>query len=217
MNAEHRTSNVQPRMPKTIQQHLEALHRLQTLFFESQGERLIHWAGLISQAFQQGRKLLLMGNGGSAADAQHLAAEFVNRFLLNRSPLPALALSTDTSVITSIGNDFGFDQIFEKQIQALGLPGDILIAISTSGNSPNILRGLQTAQEKGIQTLALTGQDGGQMVRWSDYALIVPSTETPLIQETHLVIEHLLCQMVETECFHGKRGKDFLPRVSAAE
>jgi D-sedoheptulose 7-phosphate isomerase len=204
-------------MHKTIQQHLEALHRLQTLFFESQGERLIFCAGLISRAFQGGKKLLLMGNGGSAADAQHMAAEFVNRFLLDRSPLPALALSTDTSVITSIGNDFGFDRIFEKQIRALGLPGDILIAISTSGNSPNILRGLQAAKEKGIETLALTGQDGGRMVQWSDYALIVPSTETPLIQETHLVIAHLLCRMVEAECFPGKSGKDLLPRVSAAK
>ena len=137
-------------MHKTIQQHLEALHRLQTLFFESQGERLIQCAGLITRAFQRGHKLLLMGNGGSAADAQHLAAEFVNRFLIDRSPLPALALSTDTSVITSIGNDFGFDRIFEKQIRALGLTGDILIAISTSGNSPNILRGLQAAKRKGF-------------------------------------------------------------------
>jgi D-sedoheptulose 7-phosphate isomerase len=191
-------------MQKTIQQHLEALHRLQTFFFESQGELLVHCAGLISQAFRREQKLMLMGNGGSAADAQHLAAEFVNRFLIDRSPLPALALSTDTSVITSIGNDFGFDRIFEKQVQAMGLPGDILLAISTSGNSPNILRGLQAAREKGIQTLALTGQDGGQMVQYSDYALIVPSSETPLIQETHMVIGHLLCQMVESALFPGK-------------
>ena len=137
-------------MQETIRQHLEALHRLQTLFFESQGERLIHCAGLISRAFQQGNKLLLLGNGGSAADAQHIAAEFVNRFLIDRAPLPALALSTDTSVITSIGNDFGFDRIFEKQVQALGRAGDMLIAISTSGNSPNILRGLQAARARGI-------------------------------------------------------------------
>jgi len=191
-------------MQKTIQHHLEALHRLQRLFFESQGDRLIQCAALISQAFQQGKKLLLMGNGGSAADAQHIAAEFVNRFLMERTPLPALALSTDTSVITSIGNDFGFDHIFEKQVQALGRAGDILIAISTSGTSPNILRGLQAAKARGILTLALTGHDGGRMVQWSDYALIVPSTETPLIQETHIVIGHLLCEMVEAELFPGK-------------
>jgi D-sedoheptulose 7-phosphate isomerase len=191
-------------MHQTIQQHLEALHRLQTLFFESQGERLIQCAGLISQAFWRGNKLLLMGNGGSAADAQHIAAEFVNRFLIDRSPLPALALSTDTSVITSIGNDFGFDRVFEKQIQALGQAGDMLIAISTSGSSPNILRGLQAAKSGGILTLALTGHDGGEMVQWSDYALIVPSTETPLIQETHIVIGHLLCAMVEADLFPGK-------------
>jgi D-sedoheptulose 7-phosphate isomerase len=207
-STEHRTSNIERptsnEKQTSIQQHLEALHRLQTLFFESQGEHLIRCAGLISQAFRRGNKLLLMGNGGSAADAQHIAAEFVNRFLINRSPLPALALSTDTSVITSIGNDFGFDRIFEKQVRAMGLPGDILLAISTSGNSPNILLGLQTAQEKGIQTMALTGQDGGQMIQYSDYVLIVPSSETPLIQETHIVIEHLLCQMVESDLFPGK-------------
>jgi D-sedoheptulose 7-phosphate isomerase len=191
-------------MHQTIQQHLEALHRLQTLFFASQADRLIQCAALITRAFQQGNKLLLLGNGGSAADAQHLAAEFVNRFLIDRSPLPALALSTDTSVITSIGNDFGFDRVFEKQIQALGRAGDILIAISTSGNSPNILRGLQAARAGRIATLALTGHDGGEMVRWSDYALIVPSSETPLIQETHIVVGHLLCAMVEAELFAGK-------------
>lgn len=191
-------------MQEFIRQHLEALHHLQTLFFESQGERLMHCAGLIRQAFQRGNKLLLLGNGGSAADAQHIAAEFVNRFLIDRSPLPALALSTDTSVLTSIGNDFGFDRIFEKQVLALGLSGDILIAISTSGNSPNILRGLQAAQTKGLVTMALTGHDGGQMVQWSDYSLIVPSRETPLIQETHIVIGHLLCAVVEAELYPGR-------------
>jgi D-sedoheptulose 7-phosphate isomerase len=191
-------------MQETIRQHLEALHRLQTLFFESQGERLLHYAGLISQALRRGNKLMLLGNGGSAADAQHIAAEFVNRFLIDRPPLPALALSTDTSVLTSIGNDFGFDRIFEKQVLALGSSGDILMALSTSGNSPNILRGLQAARTKGIVTMALTGHDGGQMLQWSDYSLIVPSGETPLIQETHIVIGHLLCAAVEAELYPEK-------------
>jgi D-sedoheptulose 7-phosphate isomerase len=190
-------------MRETIRQHLETLHGLQTLFFESQGERLMHCAGLISQVIRQGNKLMLMGNGGSAADAQHIAAEFVNRFLIDRAPLPALALSTDTSVLTSIGNDFGFDRIFEKQILALGLSGDFLIALSTSGNSPNILRGLQAAKTRGMVTMALTGHNGGQMLQWSDYSLIVPSAETPLIQETHIVIGHLLCAAVEAELYPG--------------
>lgn len=163
--------------------------------------RLSQW---IRETFEDGGKLLIFGNGGSAADAQHLAAEFVNRFLVNRRPLPALALSTDTSVITSIGNDFSFDLIFAKQIQAFGKPEDLALGISTSGTSPNVVKAMETARDMGLKTAALTGgtaRSGGDLAAVCDIILNVPSDSTPHIQETHLWVEHLLCRIVEQEMF----------------
>ena len=156
------------------------------------------------EVLSKGGKLLLFGNGGSAADAQHLAAEFVNRFLINRRPLPALALTTDTSVLTSIGNDFSFEQIFSKQIEAFGKPEDLTLGISTSGNSPNVIKAMQAARAIGMKTVGLTGgiaRPGGDLAAHCDLVLNVPSDATPHIQEAHLWVEHLLCEIVEKRMF----------------
>ena len=146
------------------------------------------------------RKVLIFGNGGSAADAQHIAAEFVNRFGIERPPLAAIALTTDTSIITSIGNDFRFDDIFSKQIHALGKKGDIAWAISTSGNSVNVLKGIEAAGEKKMATIAMTGR-GGRLAAMADLSLTVLSDSTARIQETHLIMAHILCELVERILF----------------
>ena len=152
----------------------------------------------VADLLKAGGKLLICGNGGSAADAQHIAAELVNRFLLDRRPYAAIALSTDTSILTSVGNDFGFEQAFEKQVQALGRPGDALLALTTSGQSPNILRALRAAKEGGLLTLALTGGTGGQAGELADIHLCIASSRhTPRIQEGHHLLYHLLCERIE--------------------
>ena len=158
--------------------------------------RLVNW---ILETFDRGGKLLLFGNGGSAADAQHLAAEFVNRFMIDRAPLPALALTTDSSIVTSIGNDFSFDDIFVKQIQALGKKEDLALGISTSGNSPNVLKGIEMASAMGMKTAALTGGSGGRLLKIAELTLNVASDITAHIQETHLWIEHMLCWLVDEQ------------------
>jgi D-sedoheptulose 7-phosphate isomerase len=152
---------------------------------------------VVARALEEGNKVLLFGNGGSAADAQHIAAEFVNRFSMERPPLPAISLVTDTSVLTSISNDYSFSEVFAKQIKALGTSGDIAIGLSTSGNSVNVLRGFEVAREIGLVTVALAGNNGGRMAETADYALIVPSSQTPRIQEVHIIIAHVICEMVE--------------------
>lgn len=163
---------------------------------------IISVVDLIVEAFHEGNKVMLFGNGGSAADAQHIAAEFVNRFMIERPPLPALALSTDTSVITSIGNDYNFDQIFVKQIKALGKEGDIAWGISTSGNSSNVLKALKEAKKMGLKTVGLTGKDGGKMAKMVDYLLNVESEVTARIQETHITVSHVICQLVDVKLFN---------------
>lgn len=158
----------------------------------------------IREVFEDGGKLLIFGNGGSAADAQHLAAEFVNRFLINRRPLPALALTTDSSVLTSIANDFSYELVFAKQIQALGKPEDLALGISTSGTSANVVKAMEAARTIGMKTVALTGgtaRPGGDLAAICDLVLNVPSDSTPHIQETHLWMEHLLCEIVERQMF----------------
>ena len=139
----------------------------------------------------------MFGNGGSAADAQHLAAEFVNRFRIERPPLAALALTTDTSVLTSIANDYDFEEVFAKQVRALGHSEDVALGLSTSGNSPNVVRGLDAARQLGLRTLALSGGDGGPVARAAELALVVPSRSTPRIQEVHITIGHVLCDLVD--------------------
>jgi D-sedoheptulose 7-phosphate isomerase len=166
-------------------------------FIRENAPSLILLAEKIASAFTGDRKLMLCGNGGSAADAQHLAAEFVNRFSLERPPLPALALTTDTSIITAVGNDYSFDEIFSKQIKALGMEGDILLAISTSGNSKNVLLVAKEARPRGIYVAGLMGGDGGELKGLVDLALVVKSDVTARIQESHILAGHIICQLVD--------------------
>src|SRR5450755_4146815 len=153
-------------------------------------------------ALKQGNKVLLFGNGGSAADAQHIAAELVGRFAFDRPPLPALALSVNTSCVTAIGNDYGFDLVFSRQIEALARPGDVVIGISTSGSSPNVVCGLAVARKLGLQTVAFTGQAGEKIKNAVDHCICVPSNETPRIQECHILIGHIISELVEKTIFH---------------
>jgi len=155
----------------------------------------------VTAALKAGSQILLFGNGGSAADAQHLAAEFVNRFLIERPPLPAIALTTDTSIITSIGNDYDFTEIFSKQIRAIGRKGDIAWGMSTSGTSVNVVRGLEAAKKIGMVTIGLTGRDGGDVAKIVDHTLNVSSTSTPRIQEVHIMVGHVICEMVDFKLF----------------
>lgn len=149
------------------------------------------------QACRAGSKVMFMGNGGSAADAQHLAGEFVSRFNYDRPGISGMALTVDTSVITAIGNDYGYEHIFSRQVQACGKPGDVLIGLSTSGNSPNVLRAFEEARSQGIRTIAFTGSTGGKMRASADVCLRVPSMSTPRIQECHILLGHTLCGLVE--------------------
>lgn len=158
----------------------------------------------IIKAFRNGHKLLLAGNGGSAADAQHLAAEFVNKFNFDRPGLPALALTTDTSILTSVGNDSSFQKIFARQISALGKEGDVFIAISTSGKSSNLVEAMKTAKLKEVITIGMTGASGGLMKELCDICIRVPSDETPRIQEAHILLGHIICSIVEEELFGQK-------------
>ncbi|NCO52491.1 MAG: D-sedoheptulose 7-phosphate isomerase [Deltaproteobacteria bacterium] len=154
-------------------------------------------AGALIACLRTGGKVLLCGNGGSAADAQHFAAELVGRFEVERSGLPAIALTTDTSALTAIGNDYGFEQLFSRQVEALAQPKDLLVGISTSGNSANVYQAMETAKQIGCTTLALIGRDGGRMIAVADHALIVPAERTARIQEMHLLLIHLLCEVVD--------------------
>ena len=151
----------------------------------------------IIKAIKNGNKILIMGNGGSAADAQHFAGEFINKFLMDRKPLPAIALSTDTSVLTSIGNDYSFDEIFEKQVVALAKKGDILFGITTSGNSKNIIKAFDAGKKIGTINVGLLGKDGGIAKNYVDYPLIIKENSTPRIQEVHITLIHIICEIVE--------------------
>jgi len=166
------------------------------------GDRELHAvigriADVIGRALLHDGKLLIAGNGGSAADAQHLAGEFLSRFRHDRRPLPAIALTTDTSVLTAIGNDYGFDRVFERQVRGLGRPGDVFLAISTSGRSPNIIAALQAAREVGVTTVGFSGSGGGAMHNLCDFFLAAPSDDTPIIQQIHIVAGHTICGLVE--------------------
>lgn len=157
-------------------------------------------AGLrVRTALEKGRKILICGNGGSAADSQHMAAEFVGRFVKERQSLPALALTVDTSLLTAVGNDYGFDCVFSRQVEGLGQEGDVLIAISTSGNSANVVRAVKTAKEKGIFVIGMTGENGGILAKESDLCLAVPSQVTARIQEMHIMIIHMICEIAEVD------------------
>ncbi len=169
--------------------------------------RIVAVVEAVTAALKAGNKILLFGNGGSAADAQHLAAEFVNRFVIERPPLPAIALTADTSVITSIGNDYDFTDIFSKQIRAIGQKGDIAWGMSTSGASANVIKALEVAKKIGMITIGLTGRDGGDVARIVDYSLNVSSTSTPRIQEVHITVGHVICEMVDFKLFQRPDSK----------
>lgn len=187
-----------------IKSELKTSAELKLRLSETHAGLIQKTADIIYSAIFNGHKLLLFGNGGSAADAQHIAAEFINRFKMERQPLPAIALSTDTSVITSIGNDYSFDDIFSKQIFALGQMGDIAIGITTSGNSQNVLNAFRVARDKGLFTIGLLGRDGGKAREMVDLAIIVDHPDTPRIQEAHITIFHIICSIIDLRIFNKK-------------
>ena len=175
--------------------------RVKEAFVNENLSKLVNVVEAIIAALKAGNKILIFGNGGSAADAQHIAAEFVNRFVIERPPLPAIALTTDTSIITSIGNDYDFSEIFSKQIRAIGQSGDIAWGISTSGNSANVLKGLEVAKKMGLVTIAFTGKDGGNIAKIADLSVNVSSSVTARIQEVHITAGHAICDLVDVKLF----------------
>jgi D-sedoheptulose 7-phosphate isomerase len=189
-----------PDHARIISEILEESLRVKRASIQANAERIGTAADVLAACLSGGRKILIFGNGGSAADAQHLAAEFVNRFRIERPPLAALALSTDTSVLTSIGNDYHFDEVFEKQLRALGRKGDVAWGISTSGNSPNVVKAIRTARANGLKTIGMTGP-GGQLAECAELVLTVESSVTARIQETHITMGHLLCELVDRILF----------------
>jgi D-sedoheptulose 7-phosphate isomerase len=182
-------------------------NQVKEAFLNENLSKLVRVVDAVTAALKGGKKVLLFGNGGSAADAQHIAAEFVNRFQIERPPLPAIALTTDTSVITSIANDYDFSEVFDKQIRAIGQAGDIAWGFSTSGSSPNVLKALETAKKMGMFTVGLTGKDVGRVAGIVDVALNVPSGSVPRIQETHITVGHVICEMVDFRLFKRPDAK----------
>ncbi len=187
-------------MEKIIKDILEDSIKVKEKYISENIDLILKGAEMMAQCIASGHKILIFGNGGSAADAQHIAAEFVNRFRIERHPLPSIALTTDTSIITSIGNDYHFDEIFSKQIFALGQKDDIAIGISTSGNSPNVVKAFEVAKEKGLINFGVGGS-GGKIVGLSDIAFSVQSDVTARIQETHITLMHILCDLVDRKLF----------------
>jgi len=185
----------------------ESLQVTEKFLDEKNIDRIYEVSKVIAGAFSDGKKLILFGNGGSAADASHIAAEFINRFKRERPGLPAIALSTDMAVITAIANDYDFSEIFAKQLKALSEEGDVVIAMSTSGNSPNILKAMDVARKKRLVTIAFTGIRGEKFASKAQYSFTVPSDSTPRIQETHITLGHIVCQMVEEILFEVPRKK----------
>jgi D-sedoheptulose 7-phosphate isomerase len=191
-------------MKESIVKAFDESIRVKQAFLRDNLETLTQAIDAIVAAFKRGNKLLLFGNGGSAADAQHIAAEFTNRFLIERPPLPAIALTTDSSALTAIANDYDYAQVFAKQVQALGKPEDIAMAISTSGNSPNVLLAIEACKKLNISTIGLTGGSGGKMIGKVDYMLRVSEGKnSPRIQETHILVGHVICDIVDQKLFLG--------------
>jgi len=176
-------------------------------FVKENIDAIVNASRMIAEAFNDGKKLILFGNGGSATDASHIAAEFVNRFRRERPGLPAIALNTDMAVITSIANDYDYSEVFARQLKSLSDEGDIVLAISTSGNSSNVLKAMDVAKKKKLRTIAFTGARGERFASKADYAFVVPSENTPRIQETHITLGHVLCQMVEEILFETPRKR----------
>lgn len=190
-------------MRQRVIDELKESARLKQWVADNLADGIVEAVQVILKAYKNGGKVLLCGNGGSAADSQHLAAELIGRFRANRRPLAAIALTTDTSVLTAVGNDVGFESIFARQVEALIGRGDILIAISTSGRSENVNRAVTVAREHGATTIGLVGGDGGRLAGLLDIALVVPSQDVPRVQECHIAIGHVICGLVERELFNG--------------
>jgi D-sedoheptulose 7-phosphate isomerase len=184
------------RIRESISSTAAVLERLRT----ESAPQIESVARILIERVQEGAKVLLCGNGGSAADSQHVATELTVRYLRDRRAIPAIALTVDSSILTAASNDLGFENVFARQVEALGARGDVLVAISTSGASPNVLRAVEKAHSLGLVTIALTGGDGGKLAGMADHAIVVPSRSTPRIQEAHLVVEHLLCEALEQAC-----------------
>jgi D-sedoheptulose 7-phosphate isomerase len=188
-------------MKERIKQYAEASIEAKRNFFAANVDAIVRAAEVLIEAIQAGGKVLFFGNGGSAADAQHLAAELVNRLTYDRPPIAAIALTTDTSILTSVGNDASFEALFERQVRALGRAGDVVIAISTSGNSPNVVRAVEAARAMNLKVVALAGHSGGRLAPLADVALVVEAANTQHIQETHITIGHILCELVENALY----------------
>lgn len=188
---------------KQLQEHRTMMERIE----QELSSDIARLATRLIETFTIGNKLLIMGNGGSAADAQHFAGEIVSRFRIERPGLPAIALSTDSSIVTAIGNDYGFERIFSRQVEALASPGDAVIGISTSGNSGNVQKALETARAAGCTTIGLLGRDGGSIKDLCDISLIMPSNDTPRIQEGHITVIHILCDLIEQGMFGSLAGR----------
>lgn len=188
---------IKERLLKTVEESAEIKRR----FFTQYAEQIYEVSRLIAEAFDEGKRLFLFGNGGSATDAAHIAAEFVNRFKRERPGLPAIALTTDMAIITSVANDYNYSEVFARQLRALAEEGDIAIGISTSGGSNNVLKAMDVARKKGLLRLAFTGAKGEKLAQKSEYAFIVPSEETPRIQEVHIMLGHVICELVEEILF----------------
>lgn len=194
------------RVRQDIRRSFAASIAVKRQFLRDNLDGLVRAVDIVAEALQAGNKLLLFGNGGSAADAQHIAAEFVNRFKIERAPLPAIALTTDTSALTSIANDYGYAEVFAKQVRALGRRGDVALAISTSGNATNVLRAVTACRRIGVRTIALTGGSGGKLAGAADLVLCAgASTDTARIQETHILVGHIICEQVDAKLF-GRSG-----------
>lgn len=190
-------------MKKYIKDEIKKSYETKQLIYNN--EELLNKIEEVSkkcvELYKKNNKTILAGNGGSAADAQHIAAEMVGRYGFDRPSLPSLALTTDTSALTAIGNDYGYEQVFSRQLEGMGQDGDLFIGISTSGNSANIIKAFEIAKKKNITTVALSGRDGGEMAKIADIAIVVPSDSTPRIQESHILIGHIICDIIEKEIF----------------
>lgn len=192
-------------MIERIQQIARESIETKRAFFASHADAVARAADLLIETIRAGGKLLIFGNGGSAADAQHIAAELVNRLNYDRPPIAAIALTTDTSILTSVANDASFAELFERQVRALGRKGDAVIAISTSGDSPNVLKAVEAARQLGIKVVALAGRNGGRLAPLADVALVVESVSTQRVQETHIAIAHILCELIEDALYRQAR------------
>ena len=191
-------------MKKTIENYIKDSMAAKENLLKSQVVNIESAAKAIIESFKTGKKLLVFGNGGSASDSQHIAAELVGRFKMERKALPAVALTANTSILTAIANDYGYDMVFLRQIEALGVQGDVALGLSTSGNSKNVIEALKKARSIGMKTIALSGGDGGSISREADISIVVATKDTPRVQESHILIAHIICALVEDGMFGRK-------------